>query len=288
MKRLFVCLIAFMMTLSLAACGGGTEPVQGTETSAPPAEETQSAESEPAMSTEPEIEEPAETVVYTLDTVPKPTMGGQAGEDIGEDYAEYVSRNASYQSLTDYEALLTDEGFTVEVTKLRSDLYRSVATNANARIDITFETADWDLTDPEALADGAAGLDTSVFAVYITVEEVEDPAASDRPENMEALIPALPEGSWSSSDFDNDGWYFHHVYCSQLTVEDVEAYVQTLQNGGYDKNVVIGPSGADGEIYRFEGYGHGSPLTMVTVTVTETGQETAPLYTTVSVAVQRG
>ena len=288
MKKLLICLLAFMMTLPLTACGGGTEPVQGTETSAPPVEEAKPTESAPAVSTEPKIEEPAEVVVYTLDTVPKPTMGGQAGEDIGEDYAEYISRNASYQSLTDYEALLTDEGFTVEVTKLRPDLYRSVATNANARIDITFETADWDLTDPEALANGAAGRDTSVFAVYITVEEVEAPAASDRPENMEALIPALPDGSWDSSDFDNDRWYFHHMYCSQLTMEDVEAYVQTLQDSGYDKAVAIGPSGEAGEIYRFEGYSHDSPLTMVTVTVTETGQETAPLYTTVSVAVQRG
>lgn len=76
------------------------------------------------------------------------------------------------------------------------------------------------------------------------------------------------------------------MYCSQLTLEDVEEYVQTLQNSGYDKNVSTAPSGADGEIYHFEGYGHGSPLT--TVAVIETGQETAPLHTTVSVAVQKG
>lgn len=301
MKRLFICLLAVIMTLYLTACGGNTEPVQGADVSAPQVE-AQSVESEPTDSmgqevekvveeetlsvpsfdnswasneyekqipqlpfanwsvaesheestylikikdvlytdakaygetlkacgfefdlwvddetgggnyrlmaenkngyavdfdfnaysfdtpitglatleiektreTEVQIPERTKAETWTLDTVPKPTMDGQAGENIGEDYVEYISRNASYQSLMDYESLLTTEDFTIEVTEKSANRYTAVATNGNARIDITFETADWDLTDPEALANGAAGLDTSIFDVYITVEETEN------------------------------------------------------------------------------------------------------------------
>ncbi len=112
-----------------------------------------------------------EHVNWTLDSVPVPDEMKEFEAERGDDYLVYVNRNLGYDVLTAYEALLTKKGFTVVPEVQESDVYEATATHNNATVQLYFETADWDLTDPEFRANGGAGLDTSIFEIVITITE---------------------------------------------------------------------------------------------------------------------
>ena len=182
MKKVITMVLVLVLTVSAAACGGNTDPVSGVETSAAStennmAEETQqkteAAEtSAAAEATEEESEETVpeteETVVYTLDTIPKPVLTGYTYEEFDGEAYIYLTRSGCYGDVMDYEQVLKDAGFTLEVLKEYTvEGYLSQAVRGNAEILIEFVTPP-DITEVKGEREDWGGV-----IVSIIIEEAE-------------------------------------------------------------------------------------------------------------------
>ncbi len=182
MKKVIALFLCLLIIVSMSACAGNSEAQQNSQTETENSSETTAPEkSEVPVETEAKIpmekeepeatEEPVPAVNWTLDTVPVPDELKEFPGSQGDNYIEYVNRNVGYDVLKSYENLLTEKGFTIVQDTLEPNLYAATATQNNTTVRIYYETADWDLTDPEFLANGGAGLDTSIFSIVIEIEQ---------------------------------------------------------------------------------------------------------------------
>ena len=148
MKRLAAGLLALVMVISVAACGGNmadssvvSDPVSGPVQSAP-------AESVPAVDVPAEeVNEPEKTAEPTFDTawaqnefeklLPQPPFTGWIGEQTGEHTYEMETGEANkdesgtyYDTFADYVNALSEYGFTIEVIG-EGYLYNACDANGN-------------------------------------------------------------------------------------------------------------------------------------------------------------
>lgn len=295
MKKAITFILSMLLVLSLVACGSQTESVgkideekqqteQVSQTEQP--DSTQQNETDTPEETEqPETSVQEESVVYTLDTVPKPVME-EMGSEIEEDYAEYASRfpSTSHQELFDYLAALEDDGFTITVTNQEEGnneggyTYEAEAVHENATVSIYYE---WSTP-----LQGSVVRETGIFDVVISVEEVELPNvnADLSLDEFDSLIPTLPDVKWYDNDFENNNARWKHHQTSQLDMEDIAEYVNSLKDSGYTIDMEEAPNGnEDYDVYYFSAKNQDGVEVEVKVSAPENGV----LATTISVGVKK-
>ena len=281
MKKTIATLLSLLIVLSLAACGSQTDSVGKLDEDKQQTEQidsTQQNETDAAQEAEqPETSVQEEAVIYTLDTVPKPT-GRENPTEVTEDGHVYVWQNqADHQELDNYIALLTAEGFTVsEFGPHKSDnkIQVAQATHGNATVELSlsqgelFEKTYYD------------------FYALITVEEVESPNVNTNLslDEFDSLIPALPDVKW----YDNNGestiarWKHHQT--SHLDMDDIAEYANSLKDNGYTIDMEEAPNGnEDYDVYYFSAKNQDGVEVQVKVTAPEEGA----VATTISVGIKK-
>lgn len=239
------------MALSLTARGGQTDPVGSIN------EDLQQTEQNSDIPTQGETKTP-ETVIWTLDTVPAPDMTGTLGSDPfseDENMVTYITRygvehDVGVSELETYLTVLTDAGFTFEVSRNnvteKSYEYSAFATSSNATVVIAFEWHQFNPSGEHTISE------TAIFQVDVYVDEVEIKADLTGV-SAEELLPALPEGNWSSSEFENEHMRWTHFYLAYPDEDTIRGYAEQLKRAGYTPELEEAPNGnEDANLYYFE------------------------------------
>ena len=284
MKNAIALLLALLMVLSLAACGSQTDSVgkidedkQQTEQAdqIDNSQQSETGATEETQQSETSVQE--ENIIYTLDTVPKPN-GRENPTEVTEDGYVFVWQNQTErQELDDYIVLLTAEGFAVsEFSAHKSDdkIQVAQATRGNATVELSFSQGEM---FEKIYYD---------FYVLITVEEVElsDVNADLSRDEFDSLIPALPEVKWYDNDGESAKARWKHHQTSQLDMDDIAEYVNSLKDSGYTIDMEEAPNGnEDYDVYYFSAKNQDGVEVEVKVSAPENGV----LATTISVGVKK-
>lgn len=251
MKKTIALVLCLVMVGPLAACGGQTDPVGSID------EKLYQTEQNTDIPTQNETKD-SETVIWTLDTVPTPGMTGTLGSDKfseGENMVTYIARygvehDVGVSELEAYLATLKDAGFAFEVSRNnvteKSYEYSAFATNSNATVVIEFEWRQFNPSGEHTISE------TAVFQVDVYIEEV-DAGADLTGVSAEELLPALPEGNWSSSEFENEHMRWTHFYLAYPDEDTIRGYAEQLKSAGYMLELEEAPNGnEDANLYYFE------------------------------------
>lgn len=254
MKKKLALALAVAMALSMTACGQGDTSVGGISV-----DSASSAQSSvQGDQSQPQDEQTAKPVIYTLDTVPAPVMTGTIGSDKfseDENMVTYIARygvehDVGVSELEAYLATLKDAGFVLDVSRNnvteKSYEYSAFATNSNATVVIEFEWHQYNPSGEHTISE------TAVFQVDVYIEEA-DVKADLTGVNAEELLPPLPEGNWSSSEFDNGRVRWTHFYLAYPDEDTIRSYAEQLKSAGYALELEEAPSGnEDANLYYFE------------------------------------
>ena len=284
MKKTIAALLSLLIVLSLAACGSQTESVGKIDEEKQQTEQVDSTE-------QTEADVPAEPTP-AFDTswadgeferqIPEPPFANWFVVET-ENENEYLiyAEDVLYTDAKEYGKLLASCAFTKnpDIDDAQDGMWYSLYAANEAGFMLNYVFGAYSYDEPKtgsveiSIVDNRAnsapqGSATSSSGDDAEVEEVEQPASL--PE-----LPPLPNANWSEGYDENEHWLYYTAE-AELPVADAKAYVQTLKDNGYTKNVVEEENGAaDGEDYRFEGYLAGAEhLTMVSVLCHSDGQWT--------------
>lgn len=265
MKRKCAFLLAALMALSLAACGGQTPPAASADEDLQQSEQSQNDTVQNEAEIVPSFDTSWAGNTFEKQVPEFPFADWSEGEAHAANAYYMEAHNVLYTDVKAYCELLTEEAFTEHIW-LEDDsdgaMYR-MSGDSKAGFSITCDFGAYSYDEPM----------TGTVSITIFDNRIADSmkvGASWGDEELDRLFPALPEGTWEGDLYEDEWSKRTGKTCTGLTLEEVKNYAETLKAAGFTNDMSEDPE--DG-LYSFRGGKTNSKL-HVSVRVEENGDGT--------------